>query len=282
MMLSSVPAPPLRQYVSRLWTSSGSAKPDALHVERVMPSGSMHIVLRLGREPLILLNSGQSKAVSPDVIGGVRSSSYDKLAGLGGPTIGASLCIGAAEALFGVPADEMYNRHIPLEDVWSVRELTELRERLMETSNPEVRLSLFGKELTRRVRDAKPTHPLITHTLAGLRRNRSVIDLAQDAGLSHKTLARHFRRAAGLGPKAYQRLLRFNRALVALHGDLKADLAQISLGTGFSDQAHFCREFRDFANMTPSMYVSVQTREPRHVRFPSSYDFVQDHALKSA
>ena len=51
-------------------------------------------------------------------------------------------------------------------------------------------------------------------------------------------------------PKAVGRILRFERAVARLRaGD---DLGALALDCGYYDQAHFNRDFREFAGVTPT------------------------------
>ncbi|MFD4428948.1 helix-turn-helix domain-containing protein [Nocardia sp. NPDC058497] len=51
--------------------------------------------------------------------------------------------------------------------------------------------------------------------------------------------------AFGYGPKMLARILRFQRALAAVRAGVPA--AETAAVTGFADQAHLSREFRDLA-----------------------------------
>ena len=74
-------------------------------------------------------------------------------------------------------------------------------------------------------------------------------------GWSRRHFAVRFRDELGMPPKALARLLRFERAVKRLRaGDELADLA---LEAGYYDQAHFNRDFRAFAGITPTEYLAA-------------------------
>ena len=103
--------------------------------------------------------------------------------------------------------------------------------------------------------------------------------LADELECSHRTLIARFRTYAGFPPKTIARLLRFNRAVRVLDGlsrtrghepagkpyietaqsdDLRARpirWADVAADCGFFDQAHFIRDFREFAGMTPDAFL---------------------------
>ena len=57
--------------------------------------------------------------------------------------------------------------------------------------------------------------------------------------------------ALGFGPKAMQRMLRFQRALSGRRAWPVATLSQLAASSGYADQAHMTREFRALAHTTP-------------------------------
>lgn len=83
---------------------------------------------------------------------------------------------------------------------------------------------------------------------------RSVSAAAWKAGLSTRHLARLSEQWTGLPPFELIRLARFQRALHRLRNQRTHSLARVALDSGFSDQAHFTRDFGRFAGLTPSAF----------------------------
>jgi AraC family transcriptional regulator len=77
--------------------------------------------------------------------------------------------------------------------------------------------------------------------------------LAQSVGVHPVTLARAFRRAFGCTVGDYVRNLRIERAAQQL-ADTEQSLAEIALGSGFSDQSHFSNLFRHYTGLSPSQF----------------------------
>jgi transcriptional regulator GlxA family with amidase domain len=78
-------------------------------------------------------------------------------------------------------------------------------------------------------------------------------ELAGLANLSKCHFARAFKQSAGLPPHAYLINRRVDRARELL-SDMSLPLAEVALATGFSNQSHFTRRFREQMGMTPSSY----------------------------
>jgi len=78
--------------------------------------------------------------------------------------------------------------------------------------------------------------------------------LADEIGLSERQLRRRFTEAVGYGPKALHGILRFQHAL-HLARSTGDGLATIAHEAGYADQAHFTREVRRLAGVTPTRLI---------------------------
>jgi AraC-like DNA-binding protein len=164
-----------------------------------------------------------------------------------------------AERLFRMPMGELANRGADLADL--LDDADELAERLYETPGWPARLALLDAYIERRVAEAPPAPREIEWSwqrLLGSGGAVPVAELAEEVGWSRRHLAARFREHVGLPPKALARILRFERAAERLRGG--AGLADAALDSGYYDQAHFNRDFKAFAGVTPTQYrvTSVQ------------------------
>lgn len=147
-----------------------------------------------------------------------------------------------AYRLFGVPVSELVNE---------VVELGELAE---------VRPERLDEDLLR-LADAGPAPAgevaWVWRRLHATHGNVPVGALAAEIGWSRRHLVDRFRTQVGLPPKTVARLLRFEELLRRLP---ERDLAEAAAASGYYDQAHMNRDFREFAGTTPGDYLA---------RFPS-------------
>jgi AraC-like DNA-binding protein len=92
----------------------------------------------------------------------------------------------------------------------------------------------------------------------------SLDELIAESGLS----VRHFRRLclerAGVSPKYLSRILRFRKAVQkigAVRGLGQPRWADFAVACGYYDQAHFIREFQEFAGCTPGRFLQSRKRD---------------------
>lgn len=78
-------------------------------------------------------------------------------------------------------------------------------------------------------------------------------ELAEDLGMHPVSVTRLFRRHLGRGVKACLRSVRVRQAADRL-AQTQVPLACVATQTGFSDQAHLCRDFKRTLGLTPGHY----------------------------
>lgn len=81
-----------------------------------------------------------------------------------------------------------------------------------------------------------------------------VSELSRELGWSHRHFIRCFRDATGMTPKTAARQIRMARACRQLQASDGNNLCLVAARCGYSDQAHFTREFRELAGCTPADY----------------------------
>jgi transcriptional regulator GlxA family with amidase domain len=95
--------------------------------------------------------------------------------------------------------------------------------------------------------------------------------LSAAAGLGRRQMARRFRAAVGLGPKAVCRIVRVQAVLrdVARRPSSWIDVA---LDHGYADQAHLVRDFVEIAGRTPPTLRQEETAFAARFTTPERLD----------
>lgn len=270
MSLQRLPSSALRPFVAQLWASedTGDARYPTPWHEHALPSGAMHLVIRLSDHPLRIADVGsgdRAQPVASSLVGGMRSRFYVRELWAPSCSVGAVLRPGAAECLFGgVTADELAERHTPLEALWGAA-AHRLRDRLLALRSPQDRLAAFEAALATRLPRVQGLHPAVAGALAQFQGGASVASAVKDSGFSHRRFLQLFRQGVGLAPKTYLRVLRFQRVLPVLRSDPAMSLAALAADLGYSDQSHFNREFMAFSGVTPLTYRARMGSERNHL-----------------
>src|SRR5689334_8074098 len=161
-----------------------------------------------------------------------------------------------------MPAAELCDRPVTLEQVWGRPAVAELRNRLATAAGPHEMLALLEAELTRRLGEATGLG-LVRHTSSVIAATGGAVaigDLRVAAGVSSTHLAQRFKQLVGVTPKRLARTHRFAATMLAIDFAGPIDWAEVAGRAGYFDQAHFGHEFRSFTGLTPTRYAEVRRR----------------------
>ncbi len=162
----------------------------------------------------------------------------------------------AVRRLFGMPASALYGSSVELSDVLG-RRGDEFVERIAERDDLGAQIAECERQLVAIAQehdhdtDRRLGHVWRMFEYSG--GHAPVASVADRVGWSRQHLGRRFQTEFGVAPKDAARLVRFGEAVGAMKADHRdASLAQIAAHSGYADQAHFTREWREFAGCTPS------------------------------
>lgn len=245
------PPPELVTHLTCVWHSRTDADGKGVQ-NRIVPDGCIDIVW-IGDAPPKIAGPATIPIIA-DLPPGAR-------------IVGVRFHPGMASSLLGLPADELLNMDVMLQDVWG-----QTAERLVDETGPdasvEARLSALRGALVDRLPEAGPRDEAIHEAIVLLDRTPTtqVQELSRRLGIGQRQLLRRFSSAVGYGPKTFGRILRFQqvRSLARQPGQAITDLASLAFATGYADQAHMTREFSRLAGVPPSELLATN-RQPSPV-----------------
>ncbi len=79
-------------------------------------------------------------------------------------------------------------------------------------------------------------------------------DACDDLGIGRPRFVSAFRAEVGMNPKLFSRLGRFEAAVGRVRASGAPELATVAAMSGYADQSHFAREFRQLAGLSPRQY----------------------------
>jgi AraC-like DNA-binding protein len=188
---------------------------------RVLPDGCLDLIW----------NDGRVFVAGPDTVAEVSATPP------GSRCAALRFAAGTGPAVVGVPADELVDRQVPLEELWPAAEV----RRIVEAVDP-----LAALQQAARRRWHRPDPAMVALTAAA-RAGLPVASIADAAGYSPRHLQRLCKAAFGYGPKTLHRILRLQRAVALVRGG--RPLAEVSAVAGYADQAHLAREVRALAGV---------------------------------
>ncbi|HKP71250.1 MAG TPA: helix-turn-helix transcriptional regulator [Pyrinomonadaceae bacterium] len=249
------PPPPLAPYVRFFWVLEADVANGEEFVHRSMADGCVEIVFHyFGTFDEI--ESDGTRIVSPLSNIQAQSTMFRRFStNQSFGIFGAYLYPYAIPRLFNLPAYDLTNISPDLGSVFG-REGSLLEEQMITAVDNTARVRIISDFLIDRLRIRQPDLPTIHHaiqTLLDAAGDIRIPTLAREHGLSLRQFQRKFKEFAGLSPKTYSRVARFQAA--TRHKFIGAhDLTEIAYTCGYYDQSHFINDFRQFSGYTPKEY----------------------------
>lgn len=157
-------------------------------------------------------------------------------------------------ACLGVPAFELADRSVPLEDLLPRAIVRETCDRVVAARTARERVAAIEALLL-----GLPFagDPLVARAIDGLGpmsgEDGRIAALARLLGVSERQLERRFLRSVGITPKRFAVLRRFEHAVTLL--EKSASLANVAVDAGYYDQSHFIRDFRRASGGPPGRFL---------------------------
>ena len=259
---SYIPAPPLSDFVALFWLYEGCAVPPPHARERILPDGSCELVIVLGGE-----GRGESEPFANGLIVGPRSTfSVIETPGRAA-VLGVHFKPGGAFPFLDMPARELHNVIVPLEELWGARACA-LRAQLLVAETAEAKFRLLERALLMQTRRPLVRHKAVAYALRALRAGtqaRTISEVTAEIGLSPRRFIEVFSAEVGLTPKLFCRVRRFQQALRSVQRAQHVEWAEVALSCGYFDQAHFIHDFQSFAGLNPTTYLAQRTEHLNHV-----------------
>ena len=174
---------------------------------------------------------------------------------------------GALYRLLGIPLSEFTDCWYDAESIIS-REIQEVNERLAYCQTYDQMIVLIEDYLINKIRKVKAdTHPL--DQVAGClftNPSRFSLDwLAKQSCLCQRQFDRKFIERMGVGPKLYSRVVRFYKAYQYKEMHPQEDWLTIALLFGYTDYQHMVKDFKEFAHVTPNLWIKQDNQSPEKV-----------------
>jgi AraC-like DNA-binding protein len=252
------PHPALRPYVVEY--VGGSERPVGDLIRREVPADLAPVIFNFG-PPFRLRDPRTPQWLSLDNFVAGAFDSY-VLAGATGPydALQVNFTLLGLRAFVGHATSELTNRMVHVRDVFGAA-ADRLASALYDAPDWGTRIELFEREVFARVARSVPVpRPVAAayHRIAQSGGRVAIREIASDVGWSHKHLIAQFNEHIGLAPKVFARVLRFGRAAELLKTSAPGALADIALDCGYYDQAHFSRDFREFAGVSATELLASQ------------------------
>jgi len=253
-----IPRFPLNQFVDHFIYYEGYHPEHK--IDRFLPDGNTEIIIDFDDGPQHIYDNQtleEIQACHHVWASGVRTEFISIPSGKHAAMFVVYFKKGMAYPFFPLPMNEMADRVVDADLLWR-SEFAHLREHLLEVGEISLKFEVAESFLLRHFQSGFTLNPAVEYALAEIIRRPDQINLArmnQNIGYSQKHFISMFKRQVGIAPKAYLKIIRFQKAISEIEERKQVNWTAISQDCGFYDQAHFINDFKFFSGFTPEEYV---------------------------
>lgn len=161
--------------------------------------------------------------------------------------------------LFGLNMSTITNRSINLLDLLGLEKGQILLNKLNEATENATLMTILNDFF----KIQKPTYDDTAEVKKVLdfihlhNGNVSIKDIEENCYVHRKSIERHFQFKIGLSPKIYTSIYRFKCLMNYLQQNPKTTWLQLSSLTGYYDQSHMVRYFKEYLKVSPNQLVTL-------------------------
>jgi AraC-like DNA-binding protein len=229
----------LAPFVEHLWTVAWDLESPT--VSEVLAHPSVQLVLEAG-----------SSAVA-----GVFTGRFSRTLEGRGRVLGVKFLPGGFRPFYDRAVSALADRRATLTEIFGPG-ADELERRALAAPELETAFALIQEFLRARRPLASEAIARVGGLVARAASDRGITRVAQLvelSGLGPRQLQRLFDEHVGVGPKWVIQRYRLQEAAERIAAAPEQDWADLALELGYSDQAHFVRDFRRFVGKTPAVYA---------------------------
>ncbi len=137
-------------------------------------------------------------------------------------------------------------------------EILNIRERLLASKTPEQKFRVLEENFLQSYLKQLRENPFVDFAVSKIincPNQISIKDISEQTGYSQKHLIQIFKESVGVTPKAFLKVIRFQKAIQQIEHQIAIDWTTIAYDCGFYDQSHFIADFKVFSGFTPAEYL---------------------------
>jgi AraC-like DNA-binding protein len=153
-----------------------------------------------------------------------------------------------------LPANELFNQSLSLQNVFNKDKIKETEEKLAFGKTDSQRIHIVEHFLLSQLKDIQ-SDKIIIEAVKLIYSSKGTIkikDLNEKLFISQSPFEKRFRKLVGTTPKKFASIVRFNAVLNDLN-NIKS-LTEICYEHNFFDQAHFIKDFKQYTGDTPETF----------------------------
>ena len=234
------PATDLKYFVDYFWVVEWDLRGQEPHVQKTLPHPCVHLVFEADKTAIF----------------GVPNGVFERRLEGAARAFGVRFRPGGFRGVLGGPVLTITDRIIPLTGIYDFDVGVAEAEVLGAVEDAEM-IRITERLLRTRMPAPDDTIDLVHGIVDRIANDRDITrvdELAVQLNLGERALQRLFNEYVGVSPKWVIRRSRLHDAAARLDNAEEVNLTQLAADLGYSDQAHFTRDFKTLVGRSPSDY----------------------------
>jgi len=167
--------------------------------------------------------------------------------------------------LFNLAATELKSEPIDL-SLWNARKTNALRVQLSSARTLDQKLAALDHLLHVQVAQQGEFCELIRRATEWMMMEVGadvLPELRKELNINERTFQRVFKKYVGVTPNEFRRICQFQLSFTKVRGGRFEHLTDVAFDSGFADQSHFIRTFKDFTQTRPRDYLKTGLKQKK-------------------
>lgn len=239
---------------------------DEAKCEIIVPGGRVEVMINTGSWLSFQSSNGRSFSLGNNIyVLGQRNTYFTGHFYPGNFLSGIRFRPGLFHCFADCPASCLLNNIVDASDVFRSIETSSWYDEVTTKDNERGKIDVIEKNLLKILMSSKSLNKEFIDMLSRLKdniNNSTIDEFCRKNKIYYKKLERQCLRFLGYTPMDFLRVRRFYQALKLMYND-NVSLTDIGYNSGYFDQSHFIKDFKNFASLSPSKFVSGDYEIPR-------------------
>lgn len=256
------PALPLQGYIQTYWTGDFNLYAKKKFLQSVVPNGCIELIIHLTDNHCELVKENCWGNSPQYTLIGLQTKSYEVRFNELVKVFGIRFNPEGIYTIFGVPPAYFTSTFEDSKQVFG-SDFTDFCSRLKESQSINEQINITETFLLKKLWELKTSRFDYIKTASEIIRKHCglirIDELAKEVNISPRQLQRGFKKKLGITAKEYMRISRLNAIQNYMQGIPNFNLTELSYETGFSDQSHFIRDFKEYTGMNPKSFLKEKS-----------------------
>jgi AraC-like DNA-binding protein len=163
----------------------------------------------------------------------------------------------ALACIFNISAKKILNTPVSLCNC-NPHKYNALRTQLIYADSISRKVEVLDNLLVQQLNENKNIFEIIQYATDRIICNSDtgiLSEILQELKLNERTFQRIFKKYVGVTPTQYRRICQFELSFSQLRSKRFDKISDVAFSSGFADQSHFIRSFKEFTQTTPNDYL---------------------------